>query len=59
MALSLQRRGLARDAHTIGNEELVDLLELDGEQTIKAVLQTYIALAKPLSHAGGHAPESA
>jgi hypothetical protein len=55
MGFSLQRQALTGDAHAIGNQKLVRLLELAGEQTIKAVCETYFALTPPLSHIGGHA----
>ena len=43
----------------VGNENLVDLLELEGEEAIEGVLETDTALAQPLSHVCAHAPGTA
>jgi hypothetical protein len=37
------------------DKDLIDLLELAGEQTIEGVFETNITLAQPLSHAVAHA----
>jgi hypothetical protein len=55
MALFLRHQAFTGNAHAIGNKKLVGLLELDGEQTIESVLETYFALAASISHAGGRA----
>jgi hypothetical protein len=42
----------------IGDEKLVDLLELEGEETIEGVFEADTALAQSLSHVGAHAPRT-
>jgi hypothetical protein len=44
--------------HTIGNADLVDLLELGSEQTIEGVLKTNIWRNTPPSHGDGHASQT-
>jgi hypothetical protein len=54
-AFSLRRQSFACAAHAIGNEQLVDLLEFGGEQTIEGVFETDIARATPPTHVDEHA----
>ena len=45
-----QLAAIADDPNPIGEEDLIDLLELGDEQPVKGVFETDIALAAPLSH---------
>jgi hypothetical protein len=56
MTVPSRRCGFARYPNTVRHENLIDSLELGGEQTIEGVFQTDIGRATPLTHAEKHAP---
>jgi len=52
---------LSFTGHTrpIRNEDLINLLELDGEQTVEGVFETNIARTSPPKGENGHASRTA
>ena len=44
MSFSIQRRAIADNAYSVGNENLVDLLQFRREQAIKGVVETNLSI---------------
>jgi hypothetical protein len=45
-----QLAAIADNPNPVGDKDLIDLLELGDEQTVKPVFETDITLVRPLSH---------
>src|SRR5262249_52179524 len=52
ICFSIQRRAIADNANLVGDENLVDLLEFCGEQTIKGIVEMDLSILSltPLNH---------
>jgi hypothetical protein len=54
ICFSIQRSAIANNAHSVGNQNLVDLLNFRRKQTIKRVVKADLALSSlaALNHSG-------